>query len=130
MKFEKVLAEFATSSSPDGGDPSSFLRYKQLKKVLKQAAEAQAGGSAVTDAEKEFIDMLQEDVRRINKYFMEQEEAAVIKLQELSDRRAALDTAGDASEADRKALHAAFVNLHGEWGVWGQRRRGGAEMPH
>ena len=58
-------------------------------------------------AEKEFIETLQEDVKRINDHFMEEEEQAVIRLQALKDRQRG-------SVEDLKALTAAFINLHGE----------------
>ena len=64
----------------------------------------------MTPSEREFAETLQEDVKRINTYFMEQEEEAVIRLQALTDGRAAMEEAG---ELEAKALHAAFVNLHG-----------------
>jgi len=71
----------------------------------------------ITDEEKEFIVMLQNDLEKINTYFIEREEEAVIKLQALADRRAAAEAADPAlreAEVAIEALRAAFVDFHGE----------------
>ncbi len=98
------------------------LSIQKLKKLLKNAAEEQAAqkkeegaGLFTAPSEKEFVEILQEDVKRINTYFMEQEEDAIIRLQTLRDRRAALKNSLDSNiDTEAKSLHAAFVNLHGE----------------
>jgi len=97
---------------------------QKLKKLLKNAAEEQAAaqkeepqtGLFTAPSEKEFVVTLQEDVKRINTYFMEQEEDVIIRLQTLRDRRVALksNTTPAAADAEAKNLHTAFINLHGE----------------
>jgi SPX domain protein involved in polyphosphate accumulation len=104
-----------------------ILSLQKLKKLLKNAAEEQQQAKAAqkkeepglftAPSEKEFVETLQEDVKRINTYFMEQEEDAIIRLQTLRDRRAVLANntlAGPQAEAEATNLHTAFVNLHGE----------------
>lgn len=61
----------------------------------------------MTQQEREFIRVLNHDLERINAYFMEAEEDAVIKLQALQDRVAHGDENAD-------SLRAAFVDFHGE----------------
>ena len=60
----------------------------------------------MTQQEREFIRVLNHDLERINAYFMESEEDAVIKLQALQDRAARGENAD--------SLRAAFVDFHGE----------------
>ena len=77
------------------------------------------GNLPLTEEEKEFIQMLQADVDRINIYFIEREEEAVIKLQALIDRREALQCRRDVSDvpgspSSNESLRAAFIDFHGE----------------
>ena len=103
---------------------------QRLKKLLKQAAaEQQAerphaareqedalGGQApqqpatpsMTPAEREFVRVLNQDLEKVNTYFMEAEEDAVMKLQALEERLTG------ALCADDDTLRSAFVDLHGE----------------
>ena len=107
MKFGKLLQDFSRAdlekeacSEPGGPskkrqkleDPEirtdrEFLKYKQMKKLLKKASELKEEGDDVgmRGVEKEFIRVLHDDVDRINSYFMEVEEDCVIKLQCLRD---------------------------------------------
>lgn len=109
---------------------------QKLKKLLKIAAEEQEAARAKGDAdrkdgtagpearadplpmtaqEKEFISTLNKDLSRINAYFMEREEDAVIKLQTLVDRKLAAEAAGASlQEGEAEALRSAFVDFHGE----------------
>ncbi|KAG7673723.1 hypothetical protein Ndes2437B_g01886 [Nannochloris sp. 'desiccata'] len=122
MKFEKVLHQFAGDEQVD--EEIDFVRYKKLKKLLKNAAEEQQtaaqkeepqAGLFTAPSEKLFIETLQEDVKRINTYFMEQEEDIIIRLQTLRDRRVGLKSSPTpAADAEAKTLHTAFINLHGE----------------
>lgn len=71
----------------------------------------------MTEEEKEFIQMLQADVDRINTHFMEREEEAVIKLQALIDRRESLEGRQHefpASPSSSESMRAAFIDFHGE----------------
>lgn len=68
----------------------------------------------LNEEEKEFIQMLQEDLVRINSYFMEQEEEAVIKLHALQERRAVVECSEETNEQAMESLRAEFVDFHGE----------------
>jgi SPX domain protein involved in polyphosphate accumulation len=68
----------------------------------------------LTEEEKEFIHMLQEDLVRINSYFIEQEEEAVIKLHALRDRRAIVDCSEQTNKQAMESLRAEFIDFHGE----------------
>ncbi|GFR41498.1 hypothetical protein Agub_g2192 [Astrephomene gubernaculifera] len=115
MKFGKVLKVSSENMPADMRD--LFLRYKELKKQIKAIpvnADAAAGaekhtstsfdastaGSVSTGApmasmavlspeEQAFITTLNEDLARFNRYFIEKEEEAVIRLQALCDEVAA-----------------------------------------
>lgn len=107
MKFGKILKDFSEAravvvekendagtrgykrqrSDDNEGDMEQsgsrdFVRYKEMKKLLKRAAACkESDKEAMRTHEKEFIRMLYDDVERINSYFIEEEENAVIKLQ-------------------------------------------------
>jgi hypothetical protein len=68
--------------------------------------QAPAAAPPMTQQEREFIRVLNHNLERINAYFMEAEEDAVIKLQALQDRMARGENAD--------SLRAAFVDFHGE----------------
>lgn len=123
MKFAKVLQTFVQEDEAD----EPFLNYKPLKKLLKKAHAAQlvreeAAGrppsannnnnqQQLTPEELDFIKELNADVSRINTYFIEHEEDAVIRLRSLEDRLKAGKEDGDAKRA---ALRADFIDFHGE----------------
>lgn len=144
MKFGKLLQDFSRAdlekeacSRP--GVPSKkrqkveeadvrpdreFLKYKQMKKLLKKAAELKEEGDDVgmRGVEKEFINVLYSDVDRINSYFMEVEEDCVIKLQCLRDsyeEERGKKVKGMSEEAwlsspDMRKIRSQFIDLHGE----------------
>lgn len=134
MKFGKLLQDFSkqgvTPASKDedhagverreeeeavcvaevpGGVSKDFVRYKEMKKLLKKAAECKEKGDdeGMRAHEKEFIRLLYDDVDRINSYFMEEEEDHVIKLQELQDLYS-----GEKEKVG--AIRSRFIDLHGE----------------
>jgi hypothetical protein len=131
MKFAKVLQTFVQEDEAD----EPFLNYKPLKKLLKKAHAAQlareeAAGCPssataatattannnnnqpqLTPEELDFIKELNADVSRINTYFIEHEEDAVIRLRSLEDRLKAVEENDDAKRA---ALRADFIDFHGE----------------
>lgn len=149
MKFGKLLQDFSradlekeTSSKPPN-EPSTkrqktadaeedymshreFLRYKQMKKLLKKAAERKEDGddAGMRTIEKEFINVLYADVDRINSYFMEVEEDCVIQLQCLRDsydRECEKKTGREDMDDDvwlsspvMRAIRSKFIDLHGE----------------
>ncbi|GAB4814737.1 hypothetical protein N2152v2_001783 [Parachlorella kessleri] len=124
MKFGKLLQEFQ-----HGGEiPDCILDYKSLKKKLKAIKAQKESGAesptaaatvpetsadtpraALTADELEFVRLLNEDVSRINEFFIEREEEAVIRLKALEDRVA--DAAGP---QELSALGIALVDFHGE----------------
>ncbi|GIL61156.1 hypothetical protein Vafri_15487 [Volvox africanus] len=109
MKFGKVLKVSSENMPMEMHD--LFLRYKELKKQIKMipvskdtgAGEKQASvspdesatgsgstGAAITATvlspeEQAFITTLNEDLARFNRYFIEKEEEAVIRIQALCD---------------------------------------------
>eukprot|EP00889_Picochlorum_renovo_P003316 jgi/Picre1/30346/NNA_005710.t1 len=111
MKFGKILKDFSETSAVvvekendastsgykrqrsddnEGGMEQSgsrdFVRYKEMKKLLKRASACKESDTeAMRTHEKEFIRILYNDVERINAYFIEEEENAVIKLQMLQE---------------------------------------------
>lgn len=129
MKFGKLLQDFSKQgASKDeagvegreeeeavcvaevpGGVSKDFVRYKEMKKLLKKAAECKEKGDdeGMRAHEKEFIRLLYDDVDRINSYFMEEEEDHVIRLQELQD----LYSGGKVKVG---AIRSRFIDLHGE----------------
>lgn len=104
-----------------------------MKKSLKAAADAQkqatvafAGDETnhagtqqahvivqasipISEEEKRFIQLLHQDLEKINAKFMEREEDAVIKLQHLVDKKSSIN-----SNKEAESLRAAFVDFHGE----------------
>ncbi|KAL4438992.1 hypothetical protein ABPG77_006929 [Micractinium sp. CCAP 211/92] len=131
MKFGHLLKEFGQEAEVPA---DALLNYKKLKKLIKAhqqhkedvdgkpgpaaAGTAAAAGAALTDAaahgvaeeDREFIQTLNEDLSRINSYFMEREEEAVIRLRALQDARA--DAGGSPDQLDR--LRSEMVDFHGE----------------
>lgn len=145
--FSRADREKEASSKPDGGGPSQkrqkvvireeepldeelphgtereFLKYKQMKKLLKKAAEKKEEGDDVgmRSSEQEFIRILHDDVDRINSYFMEVEEDCVIQLQCLRDsyekecRHArGKDQGAWLSSPEMRRIRSQFIDLHGE----------------
>ncbi|KAG2440853.1 hypothetical protein HXX76_003707 [Chlamydomonas incerta] len=114
MKFGKVLK--VSSENMPGEMHDLFLRYKELKRKIKAipvskdpaagekqasvspdgSANAGSGGSSGTTItatvlsleEQAFISTLNEDLARFNRFFIEKEEEAVIRLQALCDELA------------------------------------------
>lgn len=148
MKFGKLLQDFSRAdlekeacSEPGGPskkrqkleDPEirtdrEFLKYKQMKKLLKKASELKEEGDDVgmRGVEKEFIRVLHDDVDRINSYFMEVEEDCVIKLQCLRDayeeecikknnnKEEEMSDEAWLSSPEMRKIRSQFIDLHGE----------------
>ena len=137
MKFSHLLSKFISvdENKNDGAHPN-FVSYKALKKCLRAAAQKHEafnadhgakgeplGALPLTEDEKEFAAILKSDIETINKYFMEKEEEAVIRLQALNERRA--------SGADAAQMMQEFADFHGEmvlllhWSLinYGKQRR-------
>ena len=142
MKFGKLLQDFSRAdlekeACSQPGGPSKkrqkvedaeiradreFLKYKQMKKLLKKAAELKEDGDDVgmRGVEKEFISLLYDDVDRINSYFMEVEEDCVIKLQCLRDAyeeecgKKGMSEEDWLSSPEMRQIRSQFIDLHGE----------------
>lgn len=125
MKFGKVLK--TTSENMPAEMMDLFLRYKELKKMIKAIPAREAaqehqgsvsvsgsasasggngqghvvGATALSVEEQQFISTLNEDLARFNRYFIEKEEDAVIRLQALSDE---LETHTTAAEEEAAAM--------------------------
>lgn len=113
MKFGKLLQNHA-EEMPD----TVFLRYKQMKKQLKNLKKADAHGDSgiaedtSTAEEAGFVDILNEDMKKFNQFFMDKEEDAIIKLQALTEEVSRLKTSSDVSRLQR--VQAELINFHGE----------------
>jgi hypothetical protein len=148
MKFGKLLQDFNASGarkrqrreseSPQGRPADSesssphecYLDYKQMKKLLKRAAECKEKGqhADMQALEKQFVTLLHEDLDRINAHFIESEEDSVISLQSLRDeydqecRKRTENEAGGCvmddgtwfASTDVRSIRGRFVDLHGE----------------
>uniref|UniRef100_A0A7S0V5U9 SPX domain-containing protein n=1 Tax=Polytomella parva TaxID=51329 RepID=A0A7S0V5U9_9CHLO len=137
MKFGKVLKTTSETLFPELTD--LFLRYKELKKQLKEIPPA-GQGNASSDAsgatansfesstgengehlmpnlspeEQLFINTLNEDLQRFNSFFIEKEEDAVIRLQTLSDEVMASTNLESGNADDLHSLKARLIDFHGE----------------
>lgn len=88
------------------------------QKNLKDREIAQPGNAIreetvippITEGEKEFAAILKSDVEAINRYFIEKEEDAVMRLHALNDRRCSAWTNG----ANAARIMQEFANFHGE----------------
>lgn len=81
-----------------------------------QSAGSSAATAAVTGhggpfspEEKEFLTALNEDLERFNSFFIDKEEEAVIKLQDIADQL----NQRDASQEDLSRIKARLVDFHG-----------------
>ncbi|CAI9100135.1 OLC1v1037074C1 [Oldenlandia corymbosa var. corymbosa] len=138
MKFGKSLSNQIEETLPEWRD--KFLSYKELKKRLKlvepkksnpaaAAAEeenddvalaraskkprldsAAAVGEKMTEAEIDFVKLLEDELEKFNSFFVEQEEEYIIRLKELQDRVAKAKYSSDEMIKIRKEI----VDLHGE----------------
>ncbi|KAG1659099.1 hypothetical protein FOA52_013745 [Chlamydomonas sp. UWO 241] len=118
MKFCKVL-ETQDSTFPELH--GFFLRYKALKKRIKaipapahiqvheHAAAESKQGLGLSPEEKQFVAALDEDLDRLNAFFIEKEEGAVIQMHAMSDALAAATT-----HDQLHAIKGDLVNFHGE----------------
>ncbi|GAX75635.1 hypothetical protein CEUSTIGMA_g3079.t1 [Chlamydomonas eustigma] len=122
MKFCKVL-ENQAKDMPELND--MFLRYKQLKKKIKAIPlpkEITSGANEETTSkeesvsgqlspeEREFMAALNEDLARFNNFFIDKEEDAVIKLQDMSDQL----MSQQATREHLLQIKQRLVDFHGE----------------
>ena len=76
MKFGKRLKQQIEDTLPDWRD--KFLLYKDLKKLVRVISRS-IDANADTDAEVEFVCLLNSEIDKFNSFFMEQEEDFVIR---------------------------------------------------
>ncbi|GMH34100.1 hypothetical protein BSKO_01934 [Bryopsis sp. KO-2023] len=142
MKFGKVIQRIG-EQIPD----KHFLRYKQLKKLLKHIKAAEGRGKEASDVcecsspvspkdeaaapsaspgvlsaeETVFIKALNEELSNLNSDFMDAEEKVVIRLQALEAELNQMHKSDN--KEDLQPLKAAFIDFHGEivlllhWGL-------------
>ncbi|XP_022897310.1 SPX domain-containing protein 1-like [Olea europaea var. sylvestris] len=134
MKFGKSLSNQIDETLPEWRD--KFLSYKELKKKLKlieakgpssSAGEegsakkrqkvgdelaADGGGERVvmTEAEANFVKLLEDELEKFNAFFVEKEEEYIIRVKELQDRVAKAKDQNDETIKIWKEI----VDFHGE----------------
>ncbi|CAI9780422.1 unnamed protein product [Fraxinus pennsylvanica] len=130
MKFGKSLSNQIDETLPEWRD--KFLSYKELKKKLKliepkgpcfssgeegrakkkQKADSELadGREAMTEAEANFVKLLEDELEKFNAFFVEKEEECIITLKELQDRVAKANDQNDEMIKIRKEI----VDFHGE----------------
>lgn len=134
MKFGKSLSNQIEETLPEWRD--KFLSYKDLKKKLKliepkrsvssgdgddvrasKRMKMAAGGfdkapekEPMTDAEVEFVNLLEDELEKFNSFFVEKEEEYIIRLKELQDRVAKAKDRNDEIIKIRREI----VDFHGE----------------
>ncbi|WMV60142.1 hypothetical protein MTR67_053527 [Solanum verrucosum] len=134
MKFGKSLSNQIEETLPEWRD--KFLSYKDLKKKLKliepkrslssgdgddvrasKRMKMAAGGfdkvpekEPMTDAEVEFVNLLEDELEKFNSFFVEKEEEYIIRLKELQDRVAKAKDRNDEILKIRREI----VDFHGE----------------
>lgn len=122
MKFWKSLSNLIEETLPAWRD--NFLSYKDLKKQLKliypkaddahpnKRARSDGGGGEASDVTKEvtdFVRLLEDEIEKFNFFFVEKEEEYVIKLKELQDGVAKMDSNEELMKIGRE-----IVDFHGE----------------
>lgn len=134
MKFGKSLSNQIEETLPEWRD--KFLSYKDLKKKLKliepkrspdsgdgdvrasKRMKMVAGGfekamtekEPMSEAEVEFVNLLEDEIEKFNSFFVEKEEEYIITLKELQDRVAKAKDRTDEIIKIRREI----VNFHGE----------------
>lgn len=134
MKFGKSLSNQIEETLPEWRD--KFLSYKDLKKKLKliepkrspdsgdgdvrasKRMKMVAGGfekamtekEPMSEAEIEFVNLLEDEIEKFNSFFVEKEEEYIITLKELQDRVAKAKDRTDEIIKIRREI----VNFHGE----------------
>ncbi|XP_055802087.1 SPX domain-containing protein 1-like [Solanum dulcamara] len=133
MKFGKSLSNQIEGTLPEWRD--KFLSYKDLKKKLKLIEPKRSTDSGegdvraskrmkltagdfdkvlekepMTDAEVEFVNLLEDEIEKFNSFFVEKEEEYIIRLKELQDRVAKAKDHNDEIIKIRREI----VDFHGE----------------
>ncbi|KAL3825102.1 hypothetical protein ACJIZ3_021131 [Penstemon smallii] len=122
MKFGKSLSNQIEETLPEWRD--KFLSYKELKKRLKliesrplkrrridgDCVEGGVEREPMTNAEADFVNLLEDELEKFNAFFVEKEEEYIIRLKELQDRVAMAKDWKDEMIKIRKEI----VDFHGE----------------
>ncbi|KAL3839826.1 hypothetical protein ACJIZ3_024417 [Penstemon smallii] len=127
MKFGKSLNNQIEETLPEWRD--KFLSYKELKKRLKlidpsgvepraqkrrrldgDRADGDGERVAMTEAEVDFVKLLEDELEKFNSFFVEKEEEYIIRLKEVQDRVARANDSKDELIKIRREI----VDLHGE----------------
>ena len=101
MKFGKLIRASVSSRMPQW--EGSVLQYKRLKQAIK-ALVSEAGGAEPDVLVERFTTILDEEVERVNDFYMDQIEEAVIILHSLKQHIAQIVTASDAPAAHQLAI--------------------------
>ncbi|CAN4094586.1 unnamed protein product [Withania somnifera] len=127
MKFGKSLSNQIEETLPEWRD--KFLSYKDLKKKLKLIEPKRSPESGdvrvakrrkmvtgdfekepMSEAEVEFVNLLEDEIEKFNSFFVEKEEEYIIRLKELQDRVAKAKDHNDEIIKIRREI----VDFHGE----------------
>ncbi|OIT01582.1 PREDICTED: SPX domain-containing protein 1-like [Nicotiana attenuata] len=133
MKFGKSLSNQIEETLPEWRD--KFLSYKDLKKKLKLIEPKKPAAAAadedvrvakkmklaagdfdssqkvpMTEAEVDFVNLLEDELEKFNSFFVEKEEEYIITLKELQDRVAKAKHRNDEIIKIRREI----VDFHGE----------------
>ncbi|GER32585.1 SPX domain-containing protein [Striga asiatica] len=133
MKFWKILRKLLDEMFPDWQD--KFISYKDLKKELNSISpmdesarsvvdeggerptkmrrllgDDQSGEWNVTKEMKDFVKLLEAEIKKFNGFFMDQEEEYIIKLKLLKDDIAEADN----SKEELMKVGRKLVDFHGE----------------
>ncbi|TMW92216.1 hypothetical protein EJD97_013333 [Solanum chilense] len=102
----KLIEPKRSVSSGDGDDVRASKRMKMSAGVFDKAPEKEP----MTDAEVEFVNLLEDELEKFNSFFVEKEEEYIIRLKELQDRVAKAKDRNDEIIKIRREI----VDFHGE----------------
>ncbi|KAF5956811.1 hypothetical protein HYC85_004036 [Camellia sinensis] len=101
MKFGKSLRSEIAETLPEW--KGEFISYKELKKQLKLIAHEEEEGMI------DFIQLLDNELEKVNTFFIDKEEEYIIRIRELKDRVANMESSEDMTQVKLDILE-----FHGE----------------
>ncbi|KAI8018891.1 SPX domain-containing protein 1 [Camellia lanceoleosa] len=101
MKFGKSLRSEIAETLPEW--KGKFISYKELKKQLKLIAHEEEEGMI------DFIQLLDNELEKVNTFFIDKEEEYIIRIRELKDRVANMKSSEDMTQVKLDILE-----FHGE----------------
>lgn len=112
MKFGKLLRATVDARMPHWREHT--LQYKYLKQVVKKAAEAHATqGASAADIAQSFTMVLDQEVEKVNDFYMDRIEEGVIILHALQQHAEQLmSSPGSAPTEQRTACQRSLVSFH------------------